>query len=456
MRTAPGPSEAVPFAAGRPAHLLYNAVLLPLLVLGVPFWVPWLLATRKRRKNFRDRVRLPPRRVPPPSGTGRIWIHAVSVGESLSAVPLVRMLRSRRPEVELFFSTITLTGQEVAGRTLGSTVQGRFYFPFDLPWTCAAFLEEIRPDVVALLETEIWPNFIAACAARGIPVVVLNGRISERSFRGYARLRFLFGRVFRSVAAFSVQTAQDARRLVALGVDAGSVTVAGNMKFDAAAPADGPSAFRSWLLAAKEKGAAWIVAGSTHEGEDREVLRALKAARGCSPSVRLVLAPRHPERFEAVAALCGEEGLGVARRTRIGAPGEESCAPVVLLDTMGELTAAYGAADIAFVGGSLVPKGGHNILEPARFGVPVVVGPHMENFREIADIFAGGDALVRVESGAALAETLARWAVAPAPFAAAGRRGRELVDAFRGAAERNAELVLGRLAARNTRPGDRP
>jgi len=443
----PDPGEAR-FVAGSRDHRLYNLLLLPVLVLAAPFWVPWVLLSARRRRNFPDRLGSTLGRLPLPTGRERIWIHAVSVGETLSAAPLVRLLRARRPDAELFVSTVTLTGQETAARTLGSTADARFYFPFDLAWICARFLDRVRPDAVVILETELWPNFIAACALREIPVVVLNARISERSFRGYGRFGFFFSKVLRSVSAFSAQTEDDARRLVALGADRSSVAVAGNMKFDVAPPRDDASPLRAWLLEDKARGAAWFVAGSTHEGEDGDVVRAFRAARDVNGSVRLLLAPRHPERFDAVAELCAREGAEVARRTGLDLARPAPASPVILLDTVGELLAAYAAADIAFVGGSLVPKGGHNILEPALYGVPTIVGPHMENFREIAGIFTSGGAVRRVRSGLELAAELSRWASDPRAYAETGRKASELLAAFRGATARNAAIVERELSRR--------
>ncbi len=437
------------FVGGGRAHLLYNLVLLPAVAVSAPVWGPWVLLSARRRKNFMDRLGAKAGRLPGPTGRPRVWFHAVSVGETLSAAPLVRILKGRRPDIEVLVSTVTLTGQETAAKTLGTSADALFYFPFDVPSICARFLERLRPDVVVVVETELWPNFIAACARRAIPVVVVNARISERSFRGYGRFRFLFARVLRSVSAFSAQTADDARRLVALGADPSAVTVAGNMKFDVAAPRGDASPFRAWLLEEKARGATWFVAGSTHEGEDIFVLRAFRAARDVDGSVRLLLAPRHPERFDAVSELCAREGLEAARRTALDLGRPAPARPVILLDTVGELLAAYAAADIAFVGGSLVPKGGHNILEPALYGVPTVVGPHMENFREIAGIFTDGRAVVQVRGGAELAEELSRWAADRRPYAETGRRGSELLSAFRGATDRNAAAVLRELARRD-------
>ena len=445
---APPDPQGGRFVAGSRAHRLYNLLLLPAVVLAAPFWAPWVLFSARRRKNFPARLGTGIGRLPAPTERDRVWIHAVSVGETLSAAPLVRLLRVRHPDVELVVSTVTLTGQETAAKTLGSVSDARFYFPFDLPWICARFLDRVRPGVVAILETELWPNFIAECARREIPVVVLNARISERSFRGYGRFGCLFSKVLRSVSAFSAQTGDDAQRLVALGAAPSSVAVAGNMKFDVAPPRPDASPFRAWLLDEKARGAAWFVAGSTHEGEDADVLRAFRAARDVNGSVRLLLAPRHPERFDAVAELCAREGLETARRTRLDLARPAPPAPVILLDTVGELLAAYAAADIAFVGGSLVPKGGHNILEPALYGVPTIVGPHMENFREIDAIFTSGRAVRHVQSGLELAAEMSRWAADPGPYAESGRKAAELLAAFRGATERNAAIILRELSRR--------
>jgi 3-deoxy-D-manno-octulosonic-acid transferase len=437
------------FLPGSRAHFLYNLGLAGALVLTAPAWIPWMSLSAKRRRNFPDRLGIRLGRIPPPTGKHRIWIHAVSVGETLSAVPLVRALKGQLPSAELFFSTVTITGQEVAGKALAGLVEKTIYFPFDLPRISGKFLDRVGPDVVAILETEIWPNFIGECAKRGIPVVILNGRISERSFRGYGRVRFFFARVLACVAAVAMQTEEDARRMISLGVDPEKVTVTGNMKFDVSFSPDYDSPFLSWLQGEKDKGTAWIVAGSTHEGEEDSVLSAFLEARSVNRSARLLLAPRHPERFEAVVELCERRGWKVARKSRIAFGEEkENSSPVVVLDTVGELLASYAAADIAFVGGSLAPKGGHNILEPALFGVPAVTGPHMENFREITERFTRGDAVMTVRDESDLCRRLTEWAADPAPFAEMGGRARRLLETLRGATGRNAALVACGLSRR--------
>ena len=434
------------FIAGSRAHFRYNLALHAALLLTAPVWIPWVLLSRKRRRNVFDRLGFRRGKIPAPTGKQRIWIHAVSVGETLSAVPLVRELRKRLPETEILLSTVTLTGQEVSRKTLGGSTDGIFFFPFDLPGICARFLDRVRPGLLAILETEIWPNLIAECAKRRIPVVLLNGRVSERSMRGYSRFRSWISSVLACLDKVAVQTGEDAERVRALGADPSRVCVTGNMKFDVAAPATRDSEYLGRLHDVKARGGSWFVAGSTHEGEEEAVLRALGRARAVNRSIRLLLAPRHPERFPAVEELCRRSGWEVARRTGVK-PGEDLPeTPVILLDTVGELTSVYSAADLAFVGGSLVPKGGHNILEPALFGIPTIVGPHMENFRDVSEIFTRGEAVISVKDGKTFAAALAEWAADPAPFRSTGERAKRLLDDFRGATERNVEIVVSALS----------
>ena len=437
------------FLPGSRAHFLYNLGLAGALVLTAPVWIPWMSLSAKRRRNFPERLGIRPGHIPLPAGKPRILIHAVSVGETLSAVPLVRALKGQLPSAELFFSTVTITGQQVAGKALAGLVEKTLFFPFDLPRISGRFLDRVGPDVVAILETEIWPNFLGECAERGIPVVILNGRLSERSFRGYGRFRSIFARVLACITVVAMQTEEDARRMIALGVDPAKVTVTGNMKFDVSISAAPGSPFLSWLKGEKDKGTVWIIAGSTHEGEEDAVLSAFSGARSVNRSVRLLLAPRHPERFDAVEELCERRGWKVARRSHI-ASGEETknSSPVVVLDTVGELQASYAAADIAFVGGSLAPKGGHNILEPALFGVPAVTGPHTGNFLEIIELFTRGDAVMTVRDEGDLRRRMVEWAVDPAPYAEMGARAKRLLETLRGASGRNASLVAGELSRR--------
>jgi 3-deoxy-D-manno-octulosonic-acid transferase len=441
-----------PFLPGSPGYLLYNLALWTGLIVGAPVWIPWVLLSRKRRANLPERLGL--RGVPPQTpddGRLNVWVHAVSVGETLAAVPLLRLLRRRLADARLSISSVTLTGRETAAKSLSGVADEGFYFPFDLPGLCGRYLERVRPDVVVIVETEIWPNFIAACASRGIPVVIVNGRLSKRSFAGYMRFRWFFAPILRTFRTISAQTAEDAERFAALGAPPEIVTVGGNLKFDVSPPEIGASPLSSLLLREKAAGAVWIVAGSTHDGEEAQLLRAFLSAREGNPSIRLLLAPRHPERFDAVESLVRWEGVSMVRRTAIPERAEDLPETVLLLDTVGELSGAYAAADLAFVGGSLVPKGGHNVLEPAWHGVPTIVGPHMENFREIADAFLAGDALIRVAGEEELADRLRRFAADPQLFRETGRRAKELLETFRGASEASTDAVLSALPGREAR-----
>jgi 3-deoxy-D-manno-octulosonic-acid transferase len=435
-----------PFLPGSPGHFIYNLLLLAGVLLAFPVWIPWILLSRKRRSNFPDRLGL--RGMPPADRGGNrptVWLHAVSVGETNASVPLLRRLRERIPGARLLLSNVTLTGRVTAEKALAGVADGRFYFPFDFPGICGRFLDRVRPDVVVIVETEIWPNFLAACARREIPVVIVNGRLSEKSFRGYSRFRWFFAPVLRTLRTISAQTRDDADRFVALGADSRTVTVGGNLKFDVSPPETGVTSLSGLLLGEKASGTRWIVAGSTHEGEEGIVLRAFQAARRDFPELKLLLAPRHPERFSEVESLLCQLGVPPARRTAIPEGRTRFDEAVLLLDTVGELPCAYAGADIAFVGGSLVPKGGHNVLEPAWHGVPTIVGPHMDNFREIADVFLGAGALIQVEGEQDLSGLFARFASSPEAFFGIGRKGRELLDSFRGASDRNADAVLSSM-----------
>jgi 3-deoxy-D-manno-octulosonic-acid transferase len=435
-----------PFLPGNPGHVLYNMALGGAIVVGAPFWIPWVLLSRKRRANFLDRLGIRGVPEPPPAGDRpTVWIHAVSVGETLASAPLFHRLRERTPEARLLLSNVTITGRATAEKILSGTTDGRFFFPFDLPGLCGRFLDRIRPDVVVVVETEIWPNFLAACAHRGIPVVIVNGRLSERSFRGYLRFRWFFGQVLLTLQAISAQTLEDADRFLRLGADPAIVTVGGNLKFDVSPPGGGATSLTVLLEREKASGTRWIVAGSTHEGEEAAVLRVLLAARRKDPGLKLLLAPRHPERFAEVESLLRQEGVPTARRTGIPEGVDRLEEAVLLLDTVGELSSAYAAADLAFVGGSLVPKGGHNVLEPAWHGVPTIVGPHMENFREIADAFLAAGALLQVAGEEELSAVVCRFAETPGTFGEIGRKGKDLLVEFRGASERNASVVLSAM-----------
>ena len=382
-------------------YALYSAVL----GVGLLAYLPAFLARRRRAGYGRDLAQrlgrvgdgLPPE--------PRCWIHAVSVGESAAAVPLVEGIRRRWPELGIVVSTITPTGARIVAERLAGTAAHR-YFPIDLPGPVRRALDAARPRFFIAIETELWPNFLRALARRRIPAMIANGRISDRSFRRYRWVRGLMRRVLADVSVFAMQTHEDARRIIALGASPSRVVVTGNLKSDLVpeATGDDASAWRERLrLGADAR--LWI-AGSTHRGEEAMVLDAFLRARTHCPDLALLLAPRHPERADEVEELIRERALAAARRSRLPADGAPGA--VVILDTVGELAALYALAEVVFVGGSLVPIGGHNVLEPAMRGKPVLVGPHMSNFREGAELLQRSGGGLVVKDGPELERELTR------------------------------------------------
>jgi 3-deoxy-D-manno-octulosonic-acid transferase len=386
----------------------------------------------EHRRRWTERLGLIP--LLPPSGC--LWIHAVSVGETRAALPLIRGLLNRYPDRPLLVTTTTLTGSRQVREALGEQVH-HVYAPYDLPGAVRRFLQGTRPRLAVIMETELWPNLLRQCAVAGIPVMIANARLSERSARGYARIRRLTASMLRDVTLIAAQAKADAERFRALG--APRVEVAGNLKYDLTLPDDLPKRgrqFRRDGLGANRP--VWIAA-STHAGEDEQVLDAFTTLRARWPELLLLLVPRHPERFDGVAALCRQRGFSVVRRSE-----ERPCPPetaVFLGDSMGELLLFYAAADLAFVGGSLVPTGGHNVLEPALLGLPVLFGPHMFNFTEAGERLLEAEAAWRVADAAELAANLDRLLADPALRQQAGQHGRTVVERHRGALA----ALLGRI-----------
>ncbi|WP_137887087.1 lipid IV(A) 3-deoxy-D-manno-octulosonic acid transferase [Pseudomonas sp. 2FE] len=340
----------------------------------------------------------------PPLKAGGIWVHAVSVGESIAAAPLIRELLLRYPQLPITVTCMTPTGSERIWALFGDRVQ-HCYLPYDLPWAAARFLERVRPKLAVIMETELWPNHIHQCALRKIPVVLANARLSERSARGYARFAGLTAPMLAQMSWLAVQTEAEAERFRALGARAECVTVTGSIKFDLSI--DPELLLRAAALRADWQATArpvWIAA-STHAGEDELVLAAHRQLRQSDPDALLILVPRHPERFDSVFELCKKSGMTTVRRSSAAAPTAETA--VLLGDSMGELLFLYALADVALVGGSLVPNGGHNLLEPAALGKPVLAGPHLFNFLEIAAQLREAGALLEVMDAAQLAQQVA-------------------------------------------------
>lgn len=374
-----------------------------------------------------------------------IWIHAVSVGEVLAAEPLVATLRERYPAHRLLLSTTTTTGQLVA-RQLGQAVDATFYAPLDLMPFVSRALDRVTPELLLIVDTELWPNLLRACRRRGVKTAVVNGRISDQSFRRYRIVRRFMRRVLRDLDGVCAQNQMWGSRFVDLGLPADRLTVTGSLKFDAVSPAGAEHHVGDRVLPFFEfvGEAPVIIAASTLRGEESPVLRAFGRVRQRHPNALLIIAPRHPERFEEVRQIALDRGLRVVRRSEL-TPGTDPSADVVVLDTIGELARLFQIATVVVMGGSLVPAGGHNLLEPAVFGKPIVLGPHMENFAEIVQSFTARHGAVQLSSEQELDAVLESLLDDPVRRASLGAAAQALVDANRGARRRTLDVVSSLL-----------
>jgi 3-deoxy-D-manno-octulosonic-acid transferase len=408
-------------------------------LLLAPFALAWLAFRAWRQTgagdHTRQRLGAAPRR-----GDRPLWLHAASVGEVQALEPLLRALRGGHPDLPILVTTFTAAGAAQARAAFGPGVSV-LPVPLDLPWCARAFLARTAPRALVIIETEIWPNLLLESHAAGVPVAMVSARATARAARRSRPFRALFGAALAPLRAVLAQSADDAARLQALGAPAARTRVVGNVKWDLAVDAGWRAAgarFRAEVLGGREA----LVAGSTREGEEEVVLEAFAALRVAHPTLALVLAPRHPERGAAVAALVGAQGLASARRSAGAALGD---ADVLVLDTLGELRAAYGAATLAFVGGSLKPFGGHNLLEPAALGLPVIAGPHQDNAPDVARALAEAGGLTLVSDAAQLAEVARSLLADPARRRAQGERAAAALAANRGALDACRVAVEGML-----------
>ena len=447
---------------------LYNVGLLLALLLGAPWWLWRMATTQKYREGLRERLGGVPERLsgrdldagPGHSVSGSairsvgqpvIWLHAVSVGEVLAVSRLVAELDVGLPAYRVMISTTTRTGQALARQRFGA---GRvFYCPLDLPWAVAAYLKELKPAMLVLAETEFWPNLLSGCFQRGIRVVVVNARISDRSWPRYRRLRRLWRPFLSRLTAVLAQSETDAERLRALGC--AQVTVSGNLKFDVRA---GERAAATRLVQKLAGDLRLVVAGSTLEGEETMLLAAWPELLQVDPKLAMVLAPRHPERFAAVAELLARSGFPWRKRSELGQTttgeaglGEVRLVPgeIVFLDSIGELASVYSLAAVAFVGGSLIAAGGHNPLEPAQFAVPVVMGTHYANFRAIVEAMRQRDAIAITTPGE-LSATMASLLLDQTGAKEMGERGRQVFEEQAGATAKSVTAVGAILEGRRT------
>lgn len=372
---------------------------------------------------------------------GGIWVHAVSVGESIAAAPMIRALSARYPQLPITVTCMTPTGSERIRALFGDRVQ-HCYLPYDLPWAASRFMQRLQPKLAVVMETELWPNHIHQCARRGIPVALANARLSERSARGYARLARLTAPMLAELSLIAAQTEAEAVRFRQLGAREAAVTVTGSIKFDLSIdPAlcgQAQALRQQWSACARP---IWIGA-STHTGEDEILLAAHRQLLNVHPDALLILVPRHPERFGSVYELCRKQGFATVRRSIGEAPLAQT--QVLLGDTMGELLFLFALADVAFVGGSLVPTGGHNLLEPAALGKPVLTGPHLFNFLDIAAQLRDAGALQEIDSAPELAAAIEAFWSDPAATAKARDAGYGVLKNNQGALGRLLD-GLGRL-----------
>lgn len=429
-------------------YLAYSLFLSLGLLLFSPYLLFQALAHRKYIDGLRERLGF----LPPVNHQPVIWLHCVSVGETQAARPLVERLRKELPHHALVVSTVTLTGQKLA-RDLFRTQAARvFYFPLDWRWTVRRALDVMNPSAVLVMETELWPNFLRECKAREIPVALVNGRISRKSFGRYLQIRFFLRRVLTCLSLAIMQSERDAERIRELGMSEDRVFTAGNLKFESGSYTD-KSTDLSCRFGLKTD-VPLVLAASTHAPEERIVLESFKRLQE-SRAVRLMLAPRHPERFDEVAQLVQASGLSWARRTNAPAASDAQ-AEVILLDTIGELPSIYPLATAVFVGGSIVDRGGHNVLEPAAHGVAVITGAHTHNFHAIVDLLNEADAIVQLPAVEGtdvvvkLTEVFERLLNNAVWRGELGRRAKDLIIKNQGAAERTMRFLAPLFSAKQS------
>ncbi len=393
--------------------------------------------------DYRGRVRQRLGFVEPQERPGCLWVHAVSVGEVQAAAGLVRALRARFPALQIVITTVTPTGAQRARDLLGAGVR-HCYLPYDVPGAVRRFLDRIQPQAAIILETEIWPTLYATLGRRGIPLVMASARLSERSVNRYRRLASLFKETLSRGILIGAQSATDAERFRAIGAAPERIVVTGNVKFDMEIPQSAIDAGHDFRRSAAPVRPVWI-AGSTHEGEESAVLAAQSMVLARHPGALLILVPRHPQRFEAVRGLLRKRGQAFAQRGSGELPGAEH--DTFLVDTLGELQMFYAAADVAFVGGSLVPIGGHNLLEPAVLGLPILSGPHTHNAPDIAQLLRHSGALGIASNAEELAQRVNDYFDDPARARADGAKGRDTVAQSRGAVDRLVAMVAPLLSS---------
>jgi len=422
------------------AYGIYNLLLSVCLLLALPPILAVLLFGGRFRRGILERAGLYPPRVKERFKDSRpLWIHASSVGEVLAAFTLAGEVKRRFPGLKIVLSTFTRSGYDMANRT-GGGADAVIFFPLDYPWAIQRALDHFEPAVVIFLETEIWPNFLRQAHRRGIPTLLLSGRISPRAFRRYHRVRWFFSRVLRQFTAAGMQNEVCAQRIIDLGVDVSKVTVTGNLKHAGDETAETGGESQGWLKLGGTGSRRVLVAGSTHRGEEEILLEVFLHLKSTMPDLLMILAPRHPQRFDEVEKLLQRKQLNYLRKSAMNGHGAGE-ADVIFLDTLGDLPVAYGVASVVFVGGSLVDVGGHNLIEPARWSKPILFGPYMTNFAELAGEMKQCGGGVEVKGAEDLMREANLLLTNPGRALEMGHKAREVVDGDRGVVDRSMELV---------------
>jgi len=419
-------------------YIIYSLIYTLTFLLFIPYFLVRELSYPRYWRSLFQRFGFIPRGINP-DGRKTIWVHAVSVGEVLAAKSLIRALLKEYPNYPLIISTTTITGNRIARKSF-TEVDGIVYFPFDWSFSVRRTIRRLNPALLIILETELWPNALRQCKRREIPIVLINGRLSSRSYGRYLRIRTIFRRVLKDVNLYCMQSEEDARRIISLGAGEDKVVVAGNLKYDTGTP---PASSKTEehlkeLLGVSPEDPV-IVAGSTEKGEDELLLQSFHEVKKRYPRVKMILAPRRPTRFDEVEKLLKSFSFRYRRRSRDRKDGGKT--DILLLDTIGELTSAYALGRINFVGGSLVPVGGHNILEPAARGKPVVFGKHMDNFRPISQLFIREEGGIQVGNQQELTQAFLQLLEDEELCASMGKKARQIVRANQGATDRSLALI---------------
>ena len=428
-------------------YALYNIMILIAVLLALPCYALKMALTGKYRKSLGPKLGIMSEKIfDEMKGSPRIWIHAVSVGEVTAAAPIVASLRIYFPGACIVVSTSTETGQEMARRIVtGAT--SFIYYPLDAHWIVKKVVNRVQPDLFIMTETELWPNFIRTCKKLGVQIIMVNGRISPRSFHGYAMTRFFWKGILNVIAEMGVISDVDADRLKALGFPPSRIHVMGNAKYDSLAAKVSP-ALRDEIAGKLnlKKDERVFVAGSTHEGEEKIIFEVYRGLLTAYPDSKLIIVPRHPERGQAVVDLAKESGFSnCITMTAIIGGRHRTDERIIIIDVIGELFKIYSMATVVFCGGSLVPKGGQNILEPAAWGKVVFYGPHMEDFRDEMKLLEETGAGIKVESGRELLSRILELIQDPGAIAKRGEEGRRMIHANMGAAERYTTLIKKHL-----------